>query len=599
MKVFRKKQKCYLLIWAMAAVMLLGVLGVQKAEQVQAAQNYPYKIKVNKQMCVVTVYEKDAKGAYTVPVKAMLCSPGAETPLGTFRTPVKYRWRLLMGDVWGQYSTRITGGILFHSVWYYKQDPSTLSNAQFNKLGTRCSHGCVRLNVEDAKWIYDNCPIGTEVTIYESSDPGPLGKPEGIKVSQSTLMGYDPTDIWSAGNPYLKTNPAIKGVSNKVIQYGQKVNLMEGVTVLTSTGVSAADKVKISIKHQGKAMKEVTSEKTGLYYITYEITDELGKYAKAEAIYEVVDNVAPEIKGPEGNVYLNKNFDKEAMKDIVKVTWHGKEVEKKNISVTYKELSQKKTIKEYEVTFSYTAPNGKKTETKTKVICDLESPKFTGVKDGVVFKEKELTREFLLSDVTAADNLMGYISSENITVTKVKKNDRKVKIVYEAVDVAGNVGRAKAVYRIMKGIVILGVEDKVIKADQVVDEAFVLEGVKVYKNGADITEQLTVTITSLEGAYKVEYAVSNHSGVTTKKVARYTVEEEPADSEEAATEEKETEGTVTEEVEVGKTETENVETEGMAMEEAETTQTEKTEEADTLEETDSEEVTSEDEKLAV
>ena len=277
MKVFCKKQKCHLLVLAMAAVMLLGVLAVQKAEQVQAAQNYPYKIKVNKQMCVVTVYEKDSKGAYTIPVKAMLCSPGADTPLGTFRTPAKYRWRLLMGDVWGQYSTRITGGILFHSVWYYKQDPSTLSNAQFNKLGTRCSHGCVRLNVEDAKWIYDNCPIGTEVTIYQSSDPGPLGKPQGIKVSQSTRMGYDPTDIWSAGNPYLKTNPSIKGVSNKVIQYGQKVNLMDGVTALTSTGVSATDKVKISIKHQGKTVKEVTSEKTGLYYVTYEITDELIK----------------------------------------------------------------------------------------------------------------------------------------------------------------------------------------------------------------------------------------------------------------------------------------------------------------------------------
>ena len=593
MKVFCKKQKCHLLILAMAAVMLLGVLGVQKAEQVQAAQNYPYKIKVNKQMCVVTVYEKDSKGEYTIPVKAMLCSPGADTPLGTFRTPAKYRWRLLMGDVWGQYSTRITGGILFHSVWYYKQDPSTLSNAQFNKLGTRCSHGCVRLNVEDAKWIYDNCPIGTEVTIYQSSDPGPLGKPQGIKVSQSTRMGYDPTDIWSAGNPYLKTNPSIKGVSNKVIQYGQKVNLMDGVTALTSTGVSATDKVKISIKHQGKTVKEVTSEKTGLYYVTYEITDELGKYSKAEAVYEVVDNVVPEIKGPEGNVYLNKNFDKEAIKDIVKATWHGKEVAKKDISVTYKELSQKKAMKEYEVTFSYTAPNGKKAEVKTRVICDWEKPKFTGVKDGVVFKEKELTREFLLSDVTAVDNHMGYISSENITITKVKKNDRKVKVVYEAVDAAGNVGRAKAVYRIMKGIVILGVEDKVIKADQVVDEAFALEGVKVYKNGTDITEQLTVKITFLEGVYKVEYAVRNNSGVTTKKVARYTVEEGAEDLE------KESEETITEEVEVGETATEDVKTEGMATEDAETTETEKVEAAETLEEAASEEVTSEEENPTV
>ena len=38
--------------------------------------------------------------------------------------------------------------------------------------------GCVRLTVEDAKWIADNCPSGTTVEIYEDDDPEPLGKPE-------------------------------------------------------------------------------------------------------------------------------------------------------------------------------------------------------------------------------------------------------------------------------------------------------------------------------------------------------------------------------------------------------------------------------------
>ena len=34
-------------------------------------------------------------------------------------------------------------------------------------LGSRASHGCVRLSVADAKWIYDNVGAGTVVSIRE------------------------------------------------------------------------------------------------------------------------------------------------------------------------------------------------------------------------------------------------------------------------------------------------------------------------------------------------------------------------------------------------------------------------------------------------
>ena len=55
--------------------------------------------------------------------------------------------------------------------------------------------GCVRLTVEDAKWIYDNCPSGTYVEVYDSDDPGPLGKPEAMKLdADSPNKGWDPTD---------------------------------------------------------------------------------------------------------------------------------------------------------------------------------------------------------------------------------------------------------------------------------------------------------------------------------------------------------------------------------------------------------------------
>ena len=44
--------------------------------QVPEIDKFPYYIKVNRLMNTVTVYAKDEAGAYTVPVKAMVCSCG-------------------------------------------------------------------------------------------------------------------------------------------------------------------------------------------------------------------------------------------------------------------------------------------------------------------------------------------------------------------------------------------------------------------------------------------------------------------------------------------------------------------------------------------
>ena len=141
---------------------------------------------VNKQANVVVAY----KGS--VPIRAMLCSTGLATPTGTYNTPNKFRWLGLVGPSYGQYCTQIYGDFLFHSVPYESRDNRTLMTDEYNKLGTTCSHGCIRLCVADAKWIYDNCPLGTKVELRDSSDPGPLGKPSLTKLPASQT--WDPTD---------------------------------------------------------------------------------------------------------------------------------------------------------------------------------------------------------------------------------------------------------------------------------------------------------------------------------------------------------------------------------------------------------------------
>lgn len=154
-----------------------------------------YHIKVNKTLNCLTVYAKDGDNGYIIPVKAMLTSVGDDTPIGTFNTPEKYRWRLMINDTYTQYATRIKAGagFLFHSITYETTDPMTLNTAGYNGLGVVRSAGCIRLTCGNAKWIYDNCKIGTEVTIYEDPlVPSPFMKPYVVLIPDDQT--YDPTD---------------------------------------------------------------------------------------------------------------------------------------------------------------------------------------------------------------------------------------------------------------------------------------------------------------------------------------------------------------------------------------------------------------------
>lgn len=168
----------------------------------------PYYLKVNYGANVVTAYKKDANGAYTVPVRAMVCSSGTATPRsGVYKLSTHYRWKILMGGVWGQYSTRIVNGILFHSVPYTAPQNNALKYKYYDKLGTKASAGCIRLTTADAYWIYSNCAAGTQVEFYSSSNPGPLGKPSAQKISGASpdLRCWDPTDP-DPNNPWKKAN---------------------------------------------------------------------------------------------------------------------------------------------------------------------------------------------------------------------------------------------------------------------------------------------------------------------------------------------------------------------------------------------------------
>ena len=201
----------------------------------KANSKSPYYIKVNYGANTVTIYGKDANGDYTVPVKAMICSCGISTPKsGVYKTSKGFQWGTLFGGVYGMYSTRIVGHILFHSVPYTAPRNDTLEYWEFDKLGTKASLGCIRLMVSDAKWIFYNCGSGTMVEFYSSADPGPLGKPSAPKISNNELCrNWDPTDD-TPGNPWYAPSSDDSQTGEEIITPPENFdNIITDDTIIT------------------------------------------------------------------------------------------------------------------------------------------------------------------------------------------------------------------------------------------------------------------------------------------------------------------------------------------------------------------------------
>lgn len=290
--------------------------------------NYKYSIRVNLKTNCVTIYTKDENGNFTVPFKAMACSVGKknnETPLGTFGILRYYNWCRMVDWTYSQFAYRIHGSIMFHST------PSALALnmntggnpspsyskgrvevAEFNKLGSNASLGCVRLTVADAKWICDNCPAGT-VTNIVSENSDPLPKPEVIKISDNIpaecggyvttwlpenhnarpikwvqkkiYVAWDPTDP-DPNNPWNKYSPTITCDSTLTVSAGSSVSdILQLITAKDTCGNMVNNKVTVSGSYD--------LNKIGKYTIKLSLTDALKRNASKTVtlVVKKADNV--------------------------------------------------------------------------------------------------------------------------------------------------------------------------------------------------------------------------------------------------------------------------------------------------------------------
>ena len=154
------------------AVTWLALAGMSGVARATNEDTYCVEVDVSNQ--ITTVY----RNADRKIVRQMICSTGIDnyTPLGTFRmeksrpTTDRQEWYYITKyKCYVKFATRIKGSILFHSIPYAQKDMKTIDQDAVAQLGTKASHGCIRLLWEDARWISEHCPEGTTVKIFNGA----------------------------------------------------------------------------------------------------------------------------------------------------------------------------------------------------------------------------------------------------------------------------------------------------------------------------------------------------------------------------------------------------------------------------------------------
>ncbi|MHC1786627.1 MAG: peptidoglycan-binding protein [Christensenellales bacterium] len=139
----------------------------------------PYFVEVDVANQLIKVYRRDQDLQFTDLYKVFTASTGTArypSDVGTWTlTGRRARWATFptWGGGYAQYWLRINANIAFHSVLYESTDPNSIKMSSVKALGRPASHGCIRLTVADAKWMYDNIKAGVEVWIHEDARPDP------------------------------------------------------------------------------------------------------------------------------------------------------------------------------------------------------------------------------------------------------------------------------------------------------------------------------------------------------------------------------------------------------------------------------------------
>jgi hypothetical protein len=226
-----------------------------------------YEVLVNKSANFITVNQLNSSGEVVETSKTFRCSVNSTVQEGEYSILEKNIWRNLGGAGYGQYTSRIGNDCYIHSVPYYSQNANALNVNAYNLLGSEANVGYIYLASADAKWIYENCSIGSVVRVYSDASEKPSVELDEL-VSISGNGRYDPTDTSANIQPIETKIKYMTGVENHSVPLGSAYNVWDGVYAVDTDGNDITDKITVT--------GTVNTTVRGTYTIVYHLRDNYG-----------------------------------------------------------------------------------------------------------------------------------------------------------------------------------------------------------------------------------------------------------------------------------------------------------------------------------
>ena len=159
--------------------------GSTTEESAYIAKNQSYKIRINVSRNIAIIYSINSNNGFDNVVKAFYVSVNSNINTGDTFISEKAEWRKLDITGYGHYSTRLNNSEYICSSAYFTKTVGNMNIDEYNKMGTSASSGSIYMTPADAKWIYNNCGVNTQVQIENDFDI-----PSSVNITEFKKYNY-------------------------------------------------------------------------------------------------------------------------------------------------------------------------------------------------------------------------------------------------------------------------------------------------------------------------------------------------------------------------------------------------------------------------
>lgn len=276
---------------------------------IYADEEIKYKIRVNLAGNYVAVYDLNKS---TMPIKIFACSAFGNNVQESIVYTIKGKeeWIKLADGTYSKNVSNLDEKLAITTVPYSEQKDDALMYEKFNELGDSYSGQNIWLNCANSKWIYENCPIGTEVEIYSDENAAEISiKPSSIKIpvnSESKI--WDPSDD-NAANPWKQKSVEIMGAHNLYVTKDSDFDILNGIKGYDTCGNDITDRIEI--------VGNYDLSKVGEYEVKYYLEDSIGSMKNVKIMIFVKENQEETIKATDGEIGEKEKSIKEKIKIII------------------------------------------------------------------------------------------------------------------------------------------------------------------------------------------------------------------------------------------------------------------------------------------